>query len=73
MSGSDRVDATEEIATNWVSTGNGNGTVLASEVRVYPGNNDGIYEVEYSNKMVGLTMSTSISNRSISIKSVSLR
>ena len=62
-----------EISTNWISAGDGNETVIASDIRIYPGNNDGVYEIEYNNEMVGITMSTSILNRSISIKSVSLR
>ncbi len=59
------------VTTNWVTSQSG--SVAASAVRVYPGTGDGVYEIEYSGEMLGLTIGTKTSSSYAFIQSVSLR
>ena len=70
---SDQSGRTSEdgIVTNWVTAKDGN--VLPSEVRLFPGNGNGVYEIEYRSEMVGLSIGTDFDTQYIVIESVSLR
>ena len=59
------------VATNWVTSQSG--TVAASAVRVFPGKADGVYEIEYSGEMLGLTIGTKVTSSYTCLQSVSLR
>lgn len=59
------------IVTNWVTSKEGD--VLPSEVRLFPGNGNGVYEIEYRSEMVGLSIGSDFDTQYIVIESVSLR
>lgn len=61
----------EGIVTNWVTSKDG--SVAPSDVKLFPGNGDGIYEIEYSSDMVGLSIGTDFDSQYLVIQSVSLR
>ena len=64
-------ESEEGVVTNWVTSTDGN--VIPSEVRLFPGSGDGIYEIEYSSEMVGLSIGTDFDTQYLVIESVSLR
>ena len=59
------------ITTNWVTSPNGD--IVPSDVRLFPGNGDGTYEVEFRCVLVGLSIGTDFDTEYIVVQDVSLR
>jgi hypothetical protein len=60
----------EGFATNWVTSADGE--VTPSDIRLFPGSGDGIYEVEYCHTLAGLSIGTDFDTQYIVIQAVSL-
>lgn len=61
----------EGLVTNWVTSRSG--AVTPSNVRLFPGNGDGVYEIEYRGQMAGLSIGTDFDSQYLVVQSVSLR